>query len=437
MAGKRILDAAALLAVSRGVFSKHIALRAHQLDTYSKTSSLAKAVKSQTGTSLTAQAASVLARRYNGSTSGQSEGAQASTTRPGELDLDLKDSNLGHGQVKERSGLEQDHFYERSEANSTANPAPSDTLDVAQEKAKRSPLPDGTIPPPDSNFHAPKDISDSFSLPQRAAPSKQPLVENGQKLNEGLQPEASERSSISNPTKSSSQLSADEARKTQRRAETQIPSKPAEAPPAKLQASEPVKNDRYELNVDQDKDLYYTQSANTSPVLSSLPRVKLPKNTEDSQDGDEHVRDEEINQDVFYSHKPKTSSNSIPNAQAIPTQESVSEDMYSEIFQSPRVAKLLRNKPGGQNLKTPAANNISTEETKSRGAEDRETFNTPPASKMPRGTSQMPSEPDPVEPSDSSIDADIRKLAADVAGDSKKVSTKEVWSNACLKINGN
>ena len=66
MAGKRLLDAAKLLDAGRGIGKQHIVLRQQQLDVYSKTSSLANAVKTQTDrVTVTAGAAYELARRFN------------------------------------------------------------------------------------------------------------------------------------------------------------------------------------------------------------------------------------------------------------------------------------------------------------------------------------------------------------------------------------
>ncbi|GAB7362432.1 hypothetical protein MBLNU230_g2754t1 [Neophaeotheca triangularis] len=63
MAGKRLLDAARLFNVGRSVASQHFAIRKKQWDTYTQTSSLAKAVKSQTDrVTVTAGAAYELAK---------------------------------------------------------------------------------------------------------------------------------------------------------------------------------------------------------------------------------------------------------------------------------------------------------------------------------------------------------------------------------------
>ncbi|KAK5742494.1 hypothetical protein LTR17_003296 [Elasticomyces elasticus] len=66
MSGKRLLDAAALLSTSSSIAKQHFALRRQQWDVYTRTSSLAKAVKSQTDrVTVTAAAAAELARRFN------------------------------------------------------------------------------------------------------------------------------------------------------------------------------------------------------------------------------------------------------------------------------------------------------------------------------------------------------------------------------------
>ncbi|KAK4899159.1 hypothetical protein LTR27_003389 [Elasticomyces elasticus] len=66
MSGKRLLDAAALLTTSSSIAKQHFILRRQQWDVYTRTSSLAKAVKSQTDrVTVTAAAAAELARRFN------------------------------------------------------------------------------------------------------------------------------------------------------------------------------------------------------------------------------------------------------------------------------------------------------------------------------------------------------------------------------------
>ncbi len=69
MAGKRLLDAARLFTAGRSIAKQHIGLRQQQWDVFSKTSGLAKAVKSQTDrVTVTAGAAVELAKRFSENT---------------------------------------------------------------------------------------------------------------------------------------------------------------------------------------------------------------------------------------------------------------------------------------------------------------------------------------------------------------------------------
>ncbi|KAJ5109840.1 hypothetical protein N7532_002485 [Penicillium argentinense] len=66
MSGRRLLDAVQFLNVSKTIALKHFGIRQHQLDVYTRTSSLTKGIKAQTdGLILTAQAAAALARRFD------------------------------------------------------------------------------------------------------------------------------------------------------------------------------------------------------------------------------------------------------------------------------------------------------------------------------------------------------------------------------------
>src|ERR1700728_3812903 len=155
MAGKRLLDVAALFNASRGVAQKHVALRSRQLDVWSQTSSVAKAVKSQTDrVTETAKAASFLASRLNESApSWTAEASQSTSEKP----IPSRESTEAEGtRSAPREGLEQDHIYERSESNTSSDPVPSEDLEIRQKKADRYPLPDGTIPPPNSSINVPK-----------------------------------------------------------------------------------------------------------------------------------------------------------------------------------------------------------------------------------------------------------------------------------------
>ncbi|KAL5121705.1 hypothetical protein ACEQ8H_000392 [Pleosporales sp. CAS-2024a] len=75
MAGRRLVDAAKLFTASKSISQKHVALRSTQLDAFTKTSQLAKALKNQTDrVTRTAAAAIALSKRF-------SEDAPASSPR--------------------------------------------------------------------------------------------------------------------------------------------------------------------------------------------------------------------------------------------------------------------------------------------------------------------------------------------------------------------
>ena len=346
MAGRRVLDLAALLRASRGVVQKHVALRRQKLDTYSRTSTLAKALKSQTDrVTLTVQAASALSKRLNENRLTFSTPSQGS--RP-HTSLEAVPSGSSVEEVvnnvqKPKEGLEQDHFYAKSDQNSTKGPLPQKSLKVKQEQAQGAPLPDGTIPPACSELGRPTINTDTVSAIPRTESAKD-LLSGEHTGSDNLEPIASSRNSLPRLATRSPPLSADQARKLQREAEDPIPSTAAE-PPALVSAGA----EQAEFAVDQDKDIYYSPSTNSKPVLSALPRVKVPKVTEDIQDGDQHVSAQQINQDVYYSSSQTHLEDSIPEKQAIPEQGEPSDEMYSELFQSPKVAKMLSGKRKSSN----------------------------------------------------------------------------------------
>jgi hypothetical protein len=149
MSGKRLLDVASLFNASQSVARKHVALRSQQLDVYTRTHALAKAVKNQTD------------RRTAGATV------------------------LG---PKGEKGQEQDHFYEPSETNAVAGDASQGDPKVRQERAGRYPLHNGTVYTFESNVsnHTFRDRSHTES--QRKPPSQQDVTTLG---GEELGPEPS------------------------------------------------------------------------------------------------------------------------------------------------------------------------------------------------------------------------------------------------------
>ena len=361
MSGKRLLDLVALFNASRGVAQKHVALRTRQVDVYNRTSTLARAVRNQTDrVTETVKAASILASRLN-----ESEPAwmsEASEARDKERTTDdpipSKRSTQGMPISKPKEGLEQDHFYERSPRNSATDPIPKDNLEVKQAKAGRYTLPDGTIPPTESELNTLPVDHESVSERSRDELPKNPLE------NEGLEPVSSGASSI--PTPARKPLSANSARLLQRQSELQIPSVTADADEA---IADP-------LEEGHDEDSVYHRSTHTSPVLSYLPRVKLPKHTSSTQGMDSHLPERQINSDTFYNPGiPEP----IPSVKAVPAQDEAPEGVDTALFYSPRVARLLGGKTQGMKqgggLELKGVKDMPIDHTDLAANKDQDTFN--------------------------------------------------------------
>ena len=431
MSGKRLLDAAAMFKASRRVATKYLAYRRHQFDAYSKTSTLARAVKNQTDRiTLTVRAASALAERFNGSGHEYSTQAKESS-RPGQdAPVPSKASVEGAADTLEKKqGLEQDHFYEKSPKNTTTEPLHDDQLGVKQERAKRYPLPDGSIPPVEAEVGQAKRDKDVFSGIPRTERAKEPSYEHVKEPHISLEPSSSNSSSIIRPSAEAERPSTDEAKKLQRQAEKQIPSQAAEPPPT--EATEPRVAmcsgvGARELGVGQQQDVFYSPSPKAGKVLSALPRVKLPKATADTQESDPHVHDEQINQDVFYSSAPVSREEAVPQGQALPEQEGPSDEMYSELFHSPKVAKMLKGQPqqgkSAKGLDLPGANDAQPKDMKSSKEKDQATFTL----RTPDCVDQTAKNA-ATEPQDTSSEEDARNFAEELAQDARKgLSSAEV-----------
>lgn len=289
MSGKRLLDAIQFFNVAKSVAAKHLAVRQRQLDVYTRTSSLTKGIKSQTdGLILTAQAAASLARRFT--EPGQQPSTAAEKQSAGtahDQRATVRSSSSGgiqgsHAPSEVNKATGQDHLQNQSAGNAASGPAP----EVKQETAGRDPLPDGTILP------------DEVPVVPRHRPS-------------GLSPE--------------------EAKRLQRQAESQIPAKSAE---------HSLENEPSELNVSRNQDVFHRPSPNSPPVLSALPRVKLPKVTGNVQEGSPNVSDDgKTNPDVFYS--PVRSAD---GKRTVSEEAELPEEVMQNIFHSPRVKRILSRK---------------------------------------------------------------------------------------------
>lgn len=426
MSGKRLLDVAALFKATRSVALKHAALRTRQFEAYKRTSSLVKAVADQTDRIiLTAKAASALRGRLQDS--GKDYSTQASSGGPSEQapQVPSRESvQTPEGAPIKKHGLQQDHFYERSEQNTTAQPPPNDDIGVQQESAKRYPLPDGSIPPIESHFDTPTQDGGSYAQLPRTDPVKDPLTQNTNQPQGKIEPVSSGQSSIPDPSKENTLPSPEDARKLQRQAENQVPSQAAEPPPASasdVNATRDNQGETAELGLGQEQDVFYTPSPKASRVLSALPRVKLPKNTVNEQHSIDRVPDERINQDVFYSSHSHGQEQAVPEQQAIPQQDKPSEDMYSELFHSPKVAMLLKGGPkpadSSKVLNLEGVKETPVKYDRSTPAGDTESFNIRATATSEKNGSKARASPRCSTPSESSQEDDIQTLAADIAKD--------------------
>ena len=400
MFGRRLLDAAALLKASRAVASKHLIYRRHQLETYNRTSTLARAIKSQTDrVTLTLRAASALAERFNGHSHEHSTKASQSKTPNVPSSTSVEEPHTTSGS---KQGLEQDHFYKRSEENTTAKPLQDNELNIKQEQAKERPLKDGSILQAGASLGVNAENSE-------AASKKRARANSTQANDQGLHP-----------------LTADQVKELQRESERQIPSQATEPPPTSLSnpiPSEASDNDVPQLSANQGQDVFYTPSPDTTKVLSGEPRIKVPKATENVQEGDPHVHDEQLNQDVFYSSASKGEDVAIPSAQAVPEQDEISENMYSEIFQSPKVARMMKGQPKQgrplTGLDLEGTEDVVGKETKPEHESDRVSFSERGGSQAGQ---QFPKESDASSQKKSEQtldDEDARELAREMAKDAE------------------
>lgn len=423
MIGKGLLEAIALCKATGSVISKHAALRTHQLDLYNKTSSLARAVASQTGgiaSSTISSSASPERAQGPGLNHSVPASAKAPSRENGQVPSHESVQSSETTPVA-KEGLQQDHFYEPSQLNSATQPPPNQSIGVQQEVAKRHPLPDGSIPPAKSESAAPLQDRDSYSELPQTRPTEQPLSESSWQSAEKLEPTSSGGTTIHDLSNESTLPSAEQARKLQRVAEHQIPSQAAELPAAAVTVADAARNERSEsteLGVDQERDVFYTPSPHISRVLSALPRVKIPKNTVDEQHSAPPVSGQRMNQDEFYTSRADQQSQTVPNHQAVPQHDEPSEDMYSELFHSPKVAKMLKGRPSpidaSKGLELKGVKGTPIEDHRSASAGDPESFSTRPTLGE---ESIVAKTQDPTSSSESAQHDDMQALATDMAKD--------------------
>lgn len=169
MAGKRLVDLAALFNASRGVAEKHIALRARQLDVYNRTSTLAKAVRHQTDrVTETAKAAAFFASRLN-------ESAPSWTVDdPSEAEQKSKPNNGRPDSTPQPSAdsASTDHFHEASAVDSVTNITKDAQAHTIEDAIPHSQETDARRPNSQINsetFPSPTDLPKTESTPSSEA----------------------------------------------------------------------------------------------------------------------------------------------------------------------------------------------------------------------------------------------------------------------------
>ncbi|TKA54076.1 hypothetical protein B0A55_12376 [Friedmanniomyces simplex] len=245
MAGKRLLDAAKLVNAGTSVAKQHYVLRRQQWDVYTQTSSLAKAVKSQTDrVTVTAAAAAELARRFN----------------------------------------ETGPAWQQQQGQSQQRPVDARGEDVARRESS------ATVGVPTQGVGAARKADDT--------------------VNQAVEADHDDGT-----------LSSLRKRELQWQAERQIPAVTADA--------------QGEQKSTSGQDTFTEPTEHVSPELSSLPRTKIPKHT-DEQGNNGDVASE-LNPDTF----------PTPHDQPAP------DDINTDIFTSPRVSKMLGR--SGSTAKNPYA----------------------------------------------------------------------------------
>ncbi|EMC97186.1 hypothetical protein BAUCODRAFT_23549 [Baudoinia panamericana UAMH 10762] len=255
MAGKRLLDAAKLLNAGSSIAKQHYAVRLQQWEAYTRTSSLGKAVKSQTDRlTVTLAAAAALSKRFN-------EAAPP-------------------WQQQQQSPYQGPPSPERSRDGSLYNTAaikPSASVNAADTVAQA-----GNVdhePGKASSGHDNANDSDSIV---RTAPNES-------------------HSSI-------------RMKQLQRQSEGQIPAVSADT--------------QSEQAVNLDQDTFSVRADHSSPELSSLPRTKIPKYTEDGPTASNARHAHELNQDT-YPVPADCNAGQQPN------------DADTNVYSSPKVSRML------------------------------------------------------------------------------------------------
>ncbi|RPB05638.1 ABC1-domain-containing protein [Choiromyces venosus 120613-1] len=355
MASRRLSDLIAVFSASSAVARKHYLIRTQQLNLYASTSSILKS--------------------YYGS------------------------RNITRAKIPpaKKEGIEQDHFYHPGDLGSL-DPAPKEDLSVTQKQAENNPLPDGTIPPSKTSDQLPNGgrRGEEHYSDTPAGILRESLSNRGPEL----KPQSSVASKAPKPRTT---LSPEEAKRLQHESETSVPSVAAE-PLARMEAQ--GIND----------DTFYLRQARASPVLSNLPPVKIPRQTEGEQESSGKT-----NSDAFYTTPKKDETTTkIPEKVALPEQESGVEGLNGELFHSRRAKSLLTQSRGTKEKTLENAAETPRGETKLTEGRDQDNFYTRTGVDIPTDADTTPSVITGVSKQEKN---DIEDLASEMSKDVGNTST--------------
>lgn len=201
MSGRRLLDAALVFSATRRVARNHFQIRSEQIDLWRKTSAIAKVFRRNDLYNAPASYSSDIAAQ-------QYKLYVTQTQKHVEETVPTEESVDGRGdRVIQRTGLQQDHHYKRSEENTISDPVPKEALGTQQVTSDRFPTPDGSIPPVDAPLEtgAPQNATPDVYSDRAAAPRPVSLVEDEQSAS--WSPVSSKESTIPDPlVKASTQI---------------------------------------------------------------------------------------------------------------------------------------------------------------------------------------------------------------------------------------
>ena len=331
MAGRRLLDAAKLMNVAASIAKQNFAIQSQHFEVYNKTSTLAKAIKSQTDrVTLTAQAAVALAQRLNDAESPPGSSTVSPTYQASFASPLTGKSNVGGSQDRgaaQKDVIDQDGSLDiidgplnERKKNAYSEFSSNKELEVLQDTPETAPLPDGTIIPDGAKFDV--KYTQSGTRVERPSPK-----------NEAKRPE------FSNPldeayTKQSVILDSDKTQYAPADKKPQIQSRYHDS------VDSTVKDKQYREHFDQ-------LSKEPTPKVETAPwkaRPSEPTRMEQSQSLG-HLDNADINADVISSPEAGGQSSNVLEQDAQDQNTTAPAGVDMNVFRSAKVAKMLSNGP--------------------------------------------------------------------------------------------